>query len=171
MLLDPFIGLQPLGETEVFSLKDGARPPSEAELRKKLTPGAFWMHVVHLDLVLLLRCQLAHGIIMLLLRQHVGVSVLTLDEAGRPALWPVACLVVVVICCTFRIHHLFMPLCKTGSVLVAWLLRPVAPFTVPSSCCAEETCALEACYVAAFRMKQRGLMLHEKLDKAAVSDD
>lgn len=33
---------------------------------------------------------------------------------------------------------------------------------------AEEACALEACYVAAFRMKQRGLVLHEKLDKAAV---
>lgn len=36
-------------------------------------------------------------------------------------------------------------------------------------CAAEEACALEACYVAAFRMKQRGLVLHEKLDKAAVS--
>ena len=35
---------------------------------------------------------------------------------------------------------------------------------------AEEACALEACYVAAFRMKQRGLVLHEKLDKAAVSE-
>lgn len=33
---------------------------------------------------------------------------------------------------------------------------------------AEETCALEACYVAAFRMKHRGLVMHEKLDKAAV---
>ena len=31
--------MQPLGDTETFSLKEGARPPSEAELRKKLTPG------------------------------------------------------------------------------------------------------------------------------------
>lgn len=38
-----------------------------------------------------------------------------------------------------------------------------------SPSCAEETCALEACYVAAFRMKHRGLVLHDKLDKAAVS--
>lgn len=37
-----------------------------------------------------------------------------------------------------------------------------------SFCRAEEACALEACYVAAFRMKRRGLVLHEKLDKAAV---
>lgn len=35
-------------------------------------------------------------------------------------------------------------------------------------CISEEACALEACYVAAFRMKQRGLVMHEKLDKAAV---
>ena len=35
---------------------------------------------------------------------------------------------------------------------------------------AEEVCTLEACYVAAFRMKQRGLVMHEKLDKAAVSE-
>ncbi len=33
---------------------------------------------------------------------------------------------------------------------------------------AEEVCTLEACYVAAFRMKHRGLLLHDKLDKAAV---
>ena len=32
--------LQTLGDTESFALKQGARPPSEAELRKKLTPGA-----------------------------------------------------------------------------------------------------------------------------------
>ena len=31
--------LQASGDSEVFYLKDGARPPSEAELRKKLTPG------------------------------------------------------------------------------------------------------------------------------------
>ncbi|EFN51450.1 hypothetical protein CHLNCDRAFT_140182 [Chlorella variabilis] len=61
--------VMPVGDTEIFSLKDAARPPSEAELRKKLTP--------------------------------------------------------------------------------------------------EEACTLEACYVAAFRMKQRGLVMHEKLDKAA----
>ncbi|KAI3432621.1 hypothetical protein D9Q98_004167 [Chlorella vulgaris] len=62
--------VRPFGDTEAFSLKEGARPPSEAELRKKLTP--------------------------------------------------------------------------------------------------EEACALEACYVAAFRMKKRGLVMHEKLDKAAI---
>lgn len=44
-------------------------------------------------------------------------------------------------------------------------VSPQAP--LPSF--AEETCALEACYVAAFRMKLRGLRLHDKLDKAAVS--
>ena len=32
--------LQTQGDTESFALKEGARPPSEAELRKKLTPGA-----------------------------------------------------------------------------------------------------------------------------------
>ncbi|PRW61593.1 Transcription initiation factor TFIID subunit 1 isoform C [Chlorella sorokiniana] len=64
------LAIRAVGEVEYFSLKPGARPPSEAELRKKLTP--------------------------------------------------------------------------------------------------EEACALEACYVAAFRMKQRGLLLHEKLDKAAI---
>ena len=42
--------------------------------------------------------------------------------------------------------------------------RPPAP-----DCPAEEACTLEACYVAAFRMKQRGMVMHDKLDKAAVS--
>lgn len=55
---------------------------------------------------------------------------------------------------------------------LAALADAPSPSLPPSlrPCClpAEEACALEACYVAAFRMKRRGLVLHEKLDKAAV---
>jgi hypothetical protein len=87
-------------EEEHFYLKDNARPPSEAELRKKLTPG---MPAVH-----------ARGPVSLFqtkpaIQRHANTA------------WP-----------------------------------------------AEEVCTLEACYVAAFRMKHRGLLLHDKLDKAAV---
>lgn len=93
--------LQPVGDTEIFSLKDAARPPSEAELRKKLTPGE------------------------------------PVAAIGSRLVCPVGCII--------HDDHF-------------WLLAH-----------AEEACTLEACYVAAFRMKQRGLVMHEKLDKAAVS--
>lgn len=36
--------LQAVKEEEHFYLKDNARPPSEAELRKKLTPGGLAVH-------------------------------------------------------------------------------------------------------------------------------
>jgi hypothetical protein len=120
--------LQPSGDTEIFFLKDGARPPSEAELRKKLTPGERWQGTTPL-------CCWFH---------HIPAS-------ARPT----GCVGIRAGC--------------SANVCCPPAHPPAHLAPCPPDCPAEEACTLEACYVAAFRMKQRGMVMHDKLDKAAVS--
>lgn len=146
-------GTQAVGEVEYFSLKEGARPPSEAELRKKLMPGelrctahAFWKWCLYL--LPTPHCtgsaHCSNGQIVCLPLSEKEAFVLEACDMldGRSSLY------------TLHLHFTRSRL--TGCPTM-------------HCCAAEEACALEACYVAAFRMKQRGLVLHEKLDKAAVS--